>query len=251
MKILAIGNSFSADVTRYLHEIAEAGGFILKVVNLYIGGCSLATHYKNINNDDRAYSLEFNGYETGFFVSIREALQSDLWDYVTMQQASLFSNDHKTYQPYLQSLSEYVKFHAPQAAQVFHRTWAYENGSQRLADLGYSASSEMLADINAASEKAANEAGINQIIPTGDLIESMTNAGVSPIYRDTYHLSFGAGRYAAAALWYEWFTGKTIMDNTFNKFDEDIDNKTISEIKQLVHRLADERKPKTKLSESS
>ena len=41
MKVLAIGNSFSQDATRYLHQIAKANQFDLKVVNLYIGGCSL------------------------------------------------------------------------------------------------------------------------------------------------------------------------------------------------------------------
>ncbi len=35
--ILAIGNSFSTDSTHYIHQIAEAGGVEVKVVNLYIG----------------------------------------------------------------------------------------------------------------------------------------------------------------------------------------------------------------------
>ena len=35
--ILAIGNSFSEDATRYLHQMAEAVGIETKVVNLFIG----------------------------------------------------------------------------------------------------------------------------------------------------------------------------------------------------------------------
>ena len=46
--ILAIGNSFSQDATHYLHQIAEADGVETKVVNLYIGGCSLERHWQNI-----------------------------------------------------------------------------------------------------------------------------------------------------------------------------------------------------------
>ena len=206
MKVLAIGNSFSSDATRYLHEISEEKGTPVKVVNLYISGCTLATHYKNMNNDDKVYSLEFNGHSTGFYVSIRESLQSDTWDYVTMQQVSHLSVDHNTYLPYLQTLSEYVKFHAPNAKQAFHRTWAYEDGSCKLHEHGYKSHSEMLKDIKSSSEKVCLEVGIDYIIPAGELIEKMASEGVTSIYRDTYHLS-PAGRRAVAELWYEYLTG--------------------------------------------
>ena len=46
MNVLAIGNSFSEDATRYLHQIAKAQGTPLTVVNLVIGGCSLERHYR-------------------------------------------------------------------------------------------------------------------------------------------------------------------------------------------------------------
>ena len=74
MKILAIGNSFSQDATRYLYGIARADGVNLEVVNLYIGGCSLERHYRNMLSAERAYGLEINGHKTGFFVSLDEAL---------------------------------------------------------------------------------------------------------------------------------------------------------------------------------
>lgn len=44
IKILAIGNSFSQDATQFIHDIAKADGVDTKVVNLYIGGCSLQRH---------------------------------------------------------------------------------------------------------------------------------------------------------------------------------------------------------------
>ena len=47
-KILAIGNSFSEDAARYLHQTAKAAGVDTKVVNLFIGGCPLERHWKNI-----------------------------------------------------------------------------------------------------------------------------------------------------------------------------------------------------------
>ena len=48
MKILAIGNSFSQDELRFLHGIAKSAGQEVMTANLYIGGCSLETHIKNI-----------------------------------------------------------------------------------------------------------------------------------------------------------------------------------------------------------
>ena len=77
-------------------------------------------------------------------VSVLEALESDEWDYVTMQQVSHLSIDYSTYQPYLNELSQYVKKYVPNAKQLIHQTWAYEQGSERLCDeLGYSEQKEM------------------------------------------------------------------------------------------------------------
>jgi len=122
MKILAIGNSFSQDATRYLHKIAKADNVDLKVVNLYIGGCSLETHYNNILSDSKSYTYQLNGNDTDNMVSIKEALLSDEWDIVTLQQVSGLSVNYNTYQPYLNHLSEYVKQYAPKAKQLIHQT---------------------------------------------------------------------------------------------------------------------------------
>ncbi|MGN1128615.1 MAG: DUF4886 domain-containing protein, partial [Candidatus Flemingiibacterium sp.] len=44
LKVLSIGNSFSQDAQRWLHDIAAADGVELLAKNLYIGGCSLERH---------------------------------------------------------------------------------------------------------------------------------------------------------------------------------------------------------------
>ena len=88
IKVLAIGNSFSQDATRYLTQIAAARGVYFRTVNLYIGGCPLVRHYNNLLHDARAYSLEYGGETTGFYVSIRQALRARKWDVITLQQVS-------------------------------------------------------------------------------------------------------------------------------------------------------------------
>ena len=127
MNILAIGNSFSQDATRYLHDLAKAAGKDLTVINLYIGGCSLSRHYRNMLSGERAYQLECNGHRTGFMVSLSEALLNRDWDYITVQQASHDSTQYETYQPFFCDLYKVVKEVCPNAKFYIHKTWAYES----------------------------------------------------------------------------------------------------------------------------
>ena len=57
VKILAIGNSFSADaVEQELYGLFEAVGQKVVIGNMYIGGCPLETHAANAASDAAAYS---------------------------------------------------------------------------------------------------------------------------------------------------------------------------------------------------
>ena len=69
MNILSIGNSFSEDATRYLHQIALFDNVEINTVNLYIGGCSLERHYRNILSEERVYELQYNGEKKQPFMS--------------------------------------------------------------------------------------------------------------------------------------------------------------------------------------
>ena len=62
MKVLSIGNSFSQDAHKWLHKLAENNGVDLETVNLYIGGCSLETHWKNAK-ENNAYVISYKTYE--------------------------------------------------------------------------------------------------------------------------------------------------------------------------------------------
>jgi len=203
MKILSIGNSFSQDAQRYLHKISVAGGKSIKAVNLYIGGCSLRTHYFNMLEDAKKYSFEFNGESTKIFVTIKEALMSDEWDYVTLQQASPLSPHYETYQPYLSELQAYVKKYAPQAKILIHETWAYDkNATLKLNSAKCATAEEMHSKIILAYERAAKETNAAGIIRVGEAISEAINAGLEAPYRDGFHLSKGPGRYLAALLWF-------------------------------------------------
>lgn len=115
INILSIGNSFSQDAQRYLNRIAKLDGVELKTFNLYIGGCPLSYHYRNMLSEERKYVLEMNGEYTGFFVSLKEALLNRDWDVITLQQVSSQAPCYDTYQPYLNELAEYIRKYAPKA----------------------------------------------------------------------------------------------------------------------------------------
>lgn len=225
MKVLSIGNSFSQDAHAYLHKLANHNGDSLKTVNLYIGGCSLRTHYINMLENKTAYLFEFNGQNTGLFVSIKQALISDEWDYVTLQQVSSKTGDYDTYSPYIEALAEYVKKYCPHSKILIHQTWAYEDGSTKLANLQkFSNSKQML---NATCEnyrKASELIKADGIIPCGEAMMKAVDLGVEKIHRDTLHASLGVGRYLLALCWYKYLFGKDISNDSFDDFDFPVTN---------------------------
>lgn len=240
MNILSIGNSFSQDAQRYLHAIAKADGIYTQTVNLYIGGCPLSSHYRNMHSDKAEYMLEVNGNSTGFYISLKEALLNRDWDIVTVQQVSQLSPNYDTYQPYLDGLVEYIRCLAPKAKIAVHQTWAYEQGSMRLnKELGYGDYKEMLSDIVTAYKTAANHIGADYIIPSGEVFGAMLENGIEKIHRDTFHASLGLGRYALGITWYRFLTGKEITDNTFADLDEAVSAEQLAIAKRCVNMVAD------------
>ena len=222
MKILSIGNSFSQNAQKYLHKIALGEGIDLESENLYIGGCSLETHWENVRGNLAKYQYQRNGSPvhvdsegTVRYGSIREALEEEPCDVITFQQASHDSGLYETYQPYLQNLSEYVRKFAPQARQMIHETWAYEIDSTHGAFGRYGNSQvEMYAKLKDAYARAA--ASIDaEIIPAGDVIQALRALppfdyahGGSSLCADGFHMNDSYGEYAVGATWLAAICGR-------------------------------------------
>ena len=242
MNILAIGNSFSQDATRYLHQVAESEGEYIRAVDLYIGGCPLDRHYNNLIHDARAYSLEYTGETTGFYVSIRQALRAREWDVITLQQVSHRSPRYNTYQPYLDVLAAECRLARPNAKLYIHQTWAYEDGSKRLCEeMGYKTSADMFADIKAAYDTAAHDIRADGIIPDGRTMQNIIEAGLVA-HRDTFHANLGYGRYALALTWFGMLTGADVTKNKFSALDEPTDEKTLKTVRECAARAVKEYK---------
>ena len=219
MKILAIGNSFSQDAFRYLHALAKAEGVRIDTLNLYIGGCSLRTHYINMLDDRFDYSAEFNGETTYLRTSIGAALKSAAWDVVTLQQVSSSSPNYDSYTPYIEYLADYVRECCPKAKIYIHQTWAYEDGSKRLTEeLKFETAKDMYNKLSDSYSKAAKAIGADGVIKCGEAMINGVKLGLN-LHRDTFHASLGVGRYLLALNWYKALTGKDITSNAFSAFD--------------------------------
>lgn len=224
IRILAIGNSFSEDaIENYLHSIGKADDVTLIIGNMYIGGCSLETHWNNAKNDAGAYSyrkIDASGVKkTTANYSISQALADENWDYISFQQVSQNSGVYATYFPYLTDLLAYVKAKAtnPNVQYALHMTWAYSKDSTHsgFANYGKDQTTMYNAIINAATT-AADAVGIKITIPSGTAIQNGRTSYIGDNFcRDGYHLNLDYGRYTVACTWYEKLTGKSVVGNTY------------------------------------
>ena len=216
LKILCIGNSFSVDSMEYVYQVAKAAG-VSKVVlgNLYIGGCSLATHLSNASGDKAAYTYYYNTdgkWTSSNGYKISTAVQSDDWDFITFQQVSGNSGIADTYDT-LTSLIDIVEPLNPSARLVWHMTWAYQSNSTHSDFSKYDRNQMTMynAIVNAVQTKIVTNDSIEIIIPAGTAIQNVRTSYVGDtLTRDGYHLSNDYGRYIGSLTFVKALTGLSI-----------------------------------------
>lgn len=223
IKVLAIGNSFSDDaLENYFYDLGKADDTEFVIGILYIGGCSLETHWKNAENNNASYEYRkiVNGVKTNTGgTSIETGIADENWDYISFQQASPNSGQYNTFFPYLTNLLAYVKGKAtnPNVKYVFHSTWAYQQNSTHSGFANYN--KDQMAMYNAiveASNRAAADVGIDIVIPSGTAIQNARTSFIGDnLCRDGYHLDYNIGRFTAACTWYEKITGKNVLQNSY------------------------------------
>jgi beta-glucosidase len=222
IRVLAIGNSFSEDaVENNLHELGMAQGTCIVVGNLYIGGCPLQRHWKNAETDAPAYryrKVKADGSRQQLDnTPLSTALKDEPWDYISMQQASGYSGQYETFEPYLKNLIAYVKKLAPRAKIIWHETWAYQHNSTHGAFPSYGCNqTTMFNRIVEAAQQAMKDNGIKIVVPSGTAIQDARTTFIGDnMNRDGYHLNKSYGRYTAACTWVETLTGKSVVGNSY------------------------------------
>lgn len=131
VRVLSIGNSFSGNATSFLKKMAEAGGNEWIFGHAMIGGSPFEKHLTCAKAFDAApedpegkpYYVSIDGKTQK--VSLRYLLESQPWEYVTVQQASYLSFKPETFEPHASQLVAYARRYAPQAKILIHETWPY------------------------------------------------------------------------------------------------------------------------------
>ena len=234
MNVLCIGNSFSQDATRYLHQISDDKIFVR---NLYIGGCSLEMHMNNIKENNAYYEYQKNGRKLKM-TSINDALKKRKWDYITIQQVSQLSGIEESYEPFTEFIINYLKEQCPSAQIVFHRTWAYDPESTHGGFVNYNNDTKLMYEkIVEATTKIANKYSLatidnaTAIQRARELDEFNPKKGGVSINRDGFHLSLDYGRYLAGLTMYKFFTGNSAECVTYAP--EDTDPEIIAKLRKI------------------
>ena len=207
LKVLMIGNSFSISCTRQLPQVAKANGHKLDLASLYIGGCSLERHWRNV--EAAATNATFKPYRFDRFVdghcivekaraNIPDALAMDKWDIVTVQQASHASWDPATYHPWGDNLVAKIRELAPQAKILVQETWSYPPWDRRLKNFGFD-QVEMYARLHDAYAAFAGKYGFG-IIPVGTAAEICADRN-SLFTKPDFHFNHEEGEYLQALVW--------------------------------------------------
>lgn len=189
MNILMIDNSFSVDVSTYVHQIAKAAGEDLNIYVLYIGGCPIDRHLKNIRTGDKEYVFYENGVDLAGYCDIFLGLNYRKYDYVTFQQVSSSSGDIDTYFPHLLELMKEVRKYTD-AQFILHQTWSYAKyfnnekyGSNPLDQ------DRMDKDIRNVYLEVSRIVKIPYIIPSGEAVKKARLIYGDELNRDGFHLN--------------------------------------------------------------
>ena len=220
-KVLAIGNSFSADTLEHLANIALAmGAEKVKVANLYIGGCSIRKHYRLATENLAEYEYHVNngeGWSMTLGHGIADEVKSENWDWISIQHGT-GDGSYYTREEYYENLPALVKFvkdNAWSGAKIaFNMTWVGEMDFDHHEIRSFEGDQlEMYRQIAALTGSVvAGVEGIEKISPTGTAVQNARSLTSQLLTRDGYHLSWDTGRYIAGLTFFKTLTGLDISN---------------------------------------
>ncbi len=245
IKILAIGNSFSQDATTYLRDIFTSAKFQKVIVaNMYIGGCSLDTHWANMQGDIDAYEYQLYNNDVHTVTNntkLSTVICAEDWDIITIQQASGVSGVPSSYDN-LDNVINYVNNHKtnPNAKIFWHMTWAYAQTSDHCEFVNYGNDQRQMyqAIVDTVKQKILTNTNIQGVIPCGTAVQNLRESDFGDnLCRDGFHMSYDIGRYLTALTWFAKLSNQSLENTLYLPTDELCANNIlphISKIKQSV-----------------
>ena len=181
LRVLTIGNSFSASVSRNLPWlVASVPDCRIILTGAQIGGCSLERHWKEWQTaekdpEHKPYSVvEIDSANLpprakGVRGNVNSLVKNNRYDIITIQQSSATGWKYETFQPYADNLIAELRRYQPQAEIVIHQTWSYRADSPRLKAWNIT-NDEMYRHLEAAYRQLAEAYGF-RMIPCGYAVQ--------------------------------------------------------------------------------
>ncbi len=242
--VLIIGNSFSLDSARYVHEIAEDLGENINVTVYEIGGAPAQKHY-NLRENTTDWQVSKNGGSSAKTnVSLDTYLTNNDFDIVVLQNWWGSNNGIAQYeattdidltnlhsaQPGYNNLASYVKEKQPDAEIMINAIWSDEKGypvnsyvENGYTDAGFDAANKYAYDLiekyngQAAIDIGASGKPVRQI-PTGFAIATARDCEVGgvKIFDTTFNVSDRYGYTPNDNMTFAEVAGET-ADDTLNR----------------------------------
>ena len=252
MRVLAIGNSFSADTFEHMYDVAKSIGDTngLCIAYLYYGGCTLSQHLDFYKEKSAVYEYRKNdggGWQVKLEATAFDGLLDGEWDVISFQQASGFSGKEESYEvlPELMSLVRKVVGEKPKF--VWNMTWAYSSTADHPHFEWYEKDQLKMygAICSAVKDKVLTLEEITAVSPCGMAVQNARQTGLNGVgyelTRDGYHLDLGAGRLVAGLTFLKAILGLDIAKCTFKPdgvTDEMLENAIESALKAVENSIA-------------
>ena len=238
LKILSVGNSFAVDTTKHLADVTRSVGVDdLLIGTLYIGGCSINRHFRNAQENAPAYKYYTNrgeGWTHVEGVSIKDAVESDDWDFISIQHGTGDGSRYTQENSYenLPALVSYIRSIAPEKARiVFNMAWVMEPDGTHPEIRSYGGDQfRMYQSLVGLTERVVLPIkGIDLVSPTGTAVQNArATALAGKLCRDGFHLSRTLGRFLAAVTFLHALTGISIDQVRFLPEDVTEEEKQIA-----------------------
>ncbi len=212
VKVLTIGNSFAENACTYLKQIvASVPGCNVEFAKANIGGCSLSKHADLIKKCAADPTLK--PYRKKY--SLKELLQKDSWDVVTIQQVSHSSFKPESFHPHADELVAFIKLHAPDAEILIHQTWAYAPDCKRLNGFGVNRNQMHEKLVGCYSDLSQHFGGL-RILKSGEAFTRSlaANPAINLWTKDGYHAN-SEGCYLIGCVWFSELFGLSPERITF------------------------------------
>lgn len=231
IKILMIGNSFARDAGAYIHQIAAAEGKDITVGVLYFGGGGLDHHVNSINSDSKPYIYYENGVQKQYYASLRDGLEMQEWDVVSMQQNSTKTLKPETLNDDIDYIQNFVREYCPNPdfRFVWHATWSYKfTLGGLMSEDAYEKKMEILAD------KILDRSEIEFFIPSATAIQNVKSSFIGhDLHSDDLHLN-AKGKYIAGYTWLAALTGYLPQTLSYRTSDVTMTDPEYAAIREAV-----------------